>query len=80
MISFTIAGTSYQAEEGMTWEQWVNSSYNTGGFYVIDGSTYVFFSDRSKVSTEGFAGGSADKSETIVANGSYYSYSSSGAN
>ena len=26
-----IAGT-YQAEEGMTWGQWVNSSYNTGGF------------------------------------------------
>ncbi len=30
LISFTIAGTSYQAEEGMTWEEWVNSSYNTG--------------------------------------------------
>ena len=31
LISFTIAGTSYQAEEGMTWEQWVNSDYNTIG-------------------------------------------------
>ena len=25
----TIPTTAYQAEEGMTWEQWVNSSYNT---------------------------------------------------
>nr|DAR08742.1 MAG TPA: hypothetical protein [Caudoviricetes sp.] len=32
LINFTIAGAAYQAEEGMTWAQWVNSSYNTGGF------------------------------------------------
>lgn len=31
LISFTIDGTSYQAEEGMTWGEWVESSYNTGG-------------------------------------------------
>lgn len=30
LITFTINGTSYQAEEGMTWEQWVDSSYNDG--------------------------------------------------
>lgn len=29
LISFTIAGTSYQAEEGMTWGEWVASDYNT---------------------------------------------------
>lgn len=40
LISFTIAGTSYQAEEGMTWEQWVNSSYNTGGYIVSGDSIY----------------------------------------
>lgn len=34
LISFTIAGTTYQAEEGMTWQQWVASSYNTDGYYV----------------------------------------------
>lgn len=37
LISFTIAGNAYQAEEGMTWAQWVESSYNTGGFYILDG-------------------------------------------
>lgn len=31
LINFTINGTAYQAEEGMTWQQWVNSSYNTYG-------------------------------------------------
>ena len=31
LISFTIAGKSYQAEEGMTWGEWVNSDYNTIG-------------------------------------------------
>lgn len=32
LISFTIDGTTYQAEEGMTWEEWVESEYNTGGY------------------------------------------------
>lgn len=35
-ISFTIDGTSYQAEEGMTWAEWVASSYNTDGFIKYD--------------------------------------------
>lgn len=34
LITFTINSTSYQAEEGMTWGDWVNSSYNTGGFVL----------------------------------------------
>lgn len=40
LISFTIAGKSYQAEEGMTWGQWVNSKYNTGGFRNAETSIY----------------------------------------
>lgn len=36
LINFTIADVLYQAEEGMTWEQWVNSSYNTGGYVVYE--------------------------------------------
>lgn len=34
LINFTIDGTSYQAEEGMTWGEWVNSSYNTNDFII----------------------------------------------
>ena len=44
-ISFTITslstgynGGTYQATEGMTWQEWVNSAYNTDSF-VVDGST-----------------------------------------
>lgn len=29
LISFTIDGTTYQAEEGMTWGEWMNSEYCT---------------------------------------------------
>lgn len=36
LITFTIEGTSYQAEEGMTWQQWVDSSYNTEGWNVLN--------------------------------------------
>lgn len=37
MISFTIDGTAYQAEEGMTWSEWVNSEYNTDGYTAEQG-------------------------------------------
>ena len=33
LINFTINGTAYQAEEGMTWEQWCDSSYNANSHY-----------------------------------------------
>ena len=36
LITFSIAGTEYQAEEGMTWTEWTTSEYNTGGFYVTE--------------------------------------------
>lgn len=33
-ISFTIDGTVYNAEEGMLWNEWVDSIYNTSGFNI----------------------------------------------
>ena len=48
-ISFTIAGVSYQAMNGMTWEEWLDSdyapanaysNYTTGGSYVISVAGY----------------------------------------
>ena len=38
IISFTVDSATYQAEEGMTWAEWVASSYNTGGFIISEGS------------------------------------------
>jgi hypothetical protein len=40
IINFTIGGDPYQAEEGMTWAQWVESAYNNGGFYSAYESVY----------------------------------------
>lgn len=48
LITFTIEGIEYQAEEGMTWEQWCASEYNTNVYtidssnsHVTDGLNYV---------------------------------------
>lgn len=40
LISFTLDGDTYQAEEGMTWAEWVESAYNNGGFYSAYESVY----------------------------------------
>jgi len=40
LITFTIEGTEYTAEAGMTWEEWCNSSYNTGNFYIFEQAVY----------------------------------------
>ena len=37
LIRFTIAGTSYQAEKGMLWGDWINSGYNTDGYFISEG-------------------------------------------
>ena len=69
IISFTIDGTSYQAEEGMTWAEWVASSYNTGGFEIISGrvinsSGYIAYEDQS-------VNIAVSKNTIIIANRSY---------
>ena len=33
-FAFTIDGTTYYAKSGMTWGEWIESEYNTGGFVV----------------------------------------------
>ena len=37
VITFHLGGSAYQALRGMNWYQWVNSTYNTAGWYI--GST-----------------------------------------
>ena len=57
LISITVndfyTGTSYvcQAEEGMTWVDWINSKYNTYGWYISDG--YIFLSDGLTLAFQG---------------------------
>ena len=67
-ISFTINGTTYQAESGMIWGDWVNSEYNTGSFGITQEYTinhrnraiYVYYNDTIVVVTD-----------TIISNGIY---------
>lgn len=46
-FDFTINGTTYKAEEGMTWGDWVDSEYNTGEFvnnnYDIRTKDFYYF-------------------------------------
>lgn len=41
VITFTIAGTAYQAMEGMTWGEWVESGYNTAGYKLNSSNALV---------------------------------------
>lgn len=74
LISFTIDGTTYQAEEGMNFYTWANSSYNTGGFAcsstssnVTKGSQYVKYNGENV------------SSATTIVSGRAYVLGSSGA-
>ena len=40
LITFTIDGTEYQAEEGMTWEEWCNSDYNVNNYEYDEWGVY----------------------------------------
>lgn len=70
LITFTYGSTSYQAESGMTWVEWVASDYNTDGF-TISGS-YVYSSTGAKVDD-------VTSTDTIVDGGAYTGSSAGGA-
>ena len=70
-ISFTIAGTPYQAEDGMTWSQWVASAYNTNGF-TTDGSAILNSSYTQAVTTSNTGYNYVSPSSTITADFTYY--------
>ena len=70
LITFTINSISYQAEEGMTWEEFINSPYNDGKFAIysttsVSYDSYPLFSDSS-YSNEVLA------ASQIIANSTYY--------
>lgn len=75
LINFTIEGTSYQAEEGMTWSEWCNSDYNTGG-YRISTNNIVSSSGSGVTDSSNVAVYYTDK---IVANATYKVLASGGA-
>lgn len=70
LITFTIKGTEYQAEKGMTWAEWVASDYNTLGVIIDD--------DTAKVGTASVTINespyTAAKSNDIIESGRNYTY------
>ena len=54
VITFTIASTSYQAEEGMTWAEFANSSYNIDDPYSrVECTSFVYLSIGSIIVCNG---------------------------
>lgn len=62
LITFTIDGIEYQAEEGMTWGEWVNSEYNVDGY--LNYNTVITNSSVSRNIT-GRGGASVFSNEVI---------------
>lgn len=44
-ITFKVGATQYQAEKGMTFNEYTSSSYNVDGFYVYGADHYVYTGD-----------------------------------
>lgn len=65
LIKFTVDGTSYQAEEGMTWQDFVDSSYNDGDVVINKG--YVNYGG-ARIDNEG----STVLASDVIVNGCTY--------
>jgi hypothetical protein len=61
-------GTNYQVEEGMTWRQWVNSKYNTDGFWISEDTNSVVNLDYREIIRNSVA---VTPDETVVSNTLY---------
>lgn len=81
LIGFTIDGASYQAEQGMTWDDWVRSDYNTSEFCILrsvnDGETmiarYPFeYGKYYVLNDDNDAWNALPISDTIASNYGYY--------
>lgn len=70
IINFTIDGTGYQAEEGMTWAEWCNSEYPAQG---IGDFSYPYIDDNGNVKSNGAPGAYLDvqANDVIIANHAY---------
>lgn len=68
-ISFTLVGWTYQAEEGMTWNEFAVSNYNSGGRISISG-TSVAFTDAATAYVK-YNNSFVTPSDAIVANANY---------
>lgn len=82
LITFTIDGVTYQAEPGMTWEEWVNSKYNTDGYLVLNTAATKLVATSGSNTVEGKSiqtAGTVHPTDKIIAGERYslkeYDYS-----
>ena len=73
-IGFTIDGTSYQAEEGMTWGDWVESDYNTDNYGVFGSYIVQSITDQGAYLVINSSGTRQLLTHTIQANEAYSIY------
>jgi hypothetical protein len=74
-INFTVKGTTYQAEEGMTWDEWIDSEYNINGFIKSNSNSAVYDSAGNQIGKYTYAMSTIN--EIIVAGHNYVYYDSS---
>ena len=53
LITFTVDGTEYQAEEGMTWGDFIGSKYNNDRKFSVV-SNIVFYNNRQLTVSGGY--------------------------
>ena len=84
IISFTVDGTTYQAEEGMTWYEWSLSDYSDSysGMITELGNVYTphgkfLFEGEGYTSSDYDSDAAVKGDESIIANHDYYSMTGS---
>lgn len=74
IINFVVDGVALQAEDGMTWSEWLTSSYNTVGYQTstIEGvNTVLIFGDGITQYGVAYNDAFIRLTDTIVANRTY---------
>ena len=69
LITFTIGGVEYEAKEGMTWGEWVESEYNSEGYYISSASGNVFEPEADN--GVGYEGIHANQNDAIIPGRAY---------
>lgn len=72
IITFTYRNETYQAEEGMSWADYIVSKYNDGTFYIQNVQVNTNYGPLY------FNGNSVSMANVIQANGNYYAQQTSG--
>lgn len=65
-FTFSIDSTEYTAEENMTWEDWVESDFNTGSYIIGDGDFAIYVEDKWVVLFDEYGVGQFQNKDWII--------------